>query len=102
VGIWDVVGESKLSDPASSHIIHYWEKAKSLQPGVLMVVRRDLADPLKCRWIPFGKLENGQMKIIDSSLAITAGEPIFLSSGTATPVAFKLPDQQQSLVSVSQ
>lgn len=102
VGIWDVVGDSELNDPSSSKVIHYWEKAESLQPGILMVVRRDLADPLKCRWIPFGKLENGKMKIINASIALNAGEPIFLSSGIATPVAFELPKNQQLLVSVSQ
>ncbi|MCM2371867.1 hypothetical protein [Aporhodopirellula aestuarii] len=101
VGIWDIVGGSKLSSPASTRVVHYWEPTESLGSGILMVVRRDSADPLKCRWIPFGTFESGQMKVTDSSIAMTAGEPIFLSSGTATPVAINLPSHQHSLVSVS-
>lgn len=98
VGMWDVVGDSKLSNPASARIIHFWKAKESLRSGTLLVVRRDPADPLKCRWISIGKLEKGQMKVTDSSLAMTAGEPIFLTSGDATSVAGMLQGHTQLLV----
>lgn len=101
IGIWDLGGESKLSDPASMQVVHYWKPKESLRSGVLMVVRRDPADPLKCRWTSVGKLEKGQIKVTDSSIAMTAGEPIFLTNGTTSPLARKLPHLQHSLVTVS-
>ncbi|WP_182867441.1 hypothetical protein [Stieleria mannarensis] len=101
IGIWDVVGRSKLSNPASTRVVHYWEPRESLRSGFLMVVRRDVTDPLKCQWIPIGKFEEGQIKVTDSSITMTAGEPIFLTSGIETPVALNLPRDSYSLVSVS-
>ncbi|MFG0290168.1 MAG: hypothetical protein ACF8CQ_18455 [Rhodopirellula sp. JB044] len=100
VGIWDVAGKSELNGPASSRVIHYWERKETLKPGILMVVRRDPTDPLKCRWIRFAEFEKDQMKVTDSSIKMTAGEPIFLSSGPQAPIALNLPQTRHTLVSV--
>lgn len=97
VGVFDVFRNSNIKSSPGSLVIHYWRPVEQLPSGTLLAVRRDPKTPLQGEWIQLGQLQDGALTMNQTEIPLTAGQPVFLSAGLQSDVAFDLNSSRDTL-----